>query len=207
MPMPQRGSIQIYLLHEIERRGGRVRANAPFFEAIANYFPDFTQQERQLINMASGTNKWENRVNWARYDLVRSGELDGSERGVWRITQKGRERLQNEWPPRESPQYSTRLYIDRPRARSSRKADMSSAPYRPSLPASELPGAAQSISAAPSTLKPSTQVSAQISPVRPVSDAETSIRQQILAKLNSMNDRQFEVFVGHLLAELGYENV
>jgi len=41
----------------------------------------------------------------------------------------------------------------------------------------------------------------------PASVGQTSIREEILAKLNGMNDRQFEDFVGHLLAELGYANV
>jgi restriction endonuclease Mrr len=41
----------------------------------------------------------------------------------------------------------------------------------------------------------------------PVGDEKPSIRQQIVAHLNGMADREFEHFVGHLLAKLQYENV
>lgn len=41
----------------------------------------------------------------------------------------------------------------------------------------------------------------------PASVAETSIREEIVAKLSGMNDRQFEAFVGRLLEELGYADV
>ncbi len=32
---------------------------------------------------------WDNRIQWTRQRLINSGSLDGSERGVWRLTPKG----------------------------------------------------------------------------------------------------------------------
>ncbi|MGA2971740.1 MAG: winged helix-turn-helix domain-containing protein [Candidatus Bathyarchaeia archaeon] len=49
--------------------------------------------------LKSGANRWRNSVLWARLNLVRAGELDGSVRGIWKITDKGRARLQQEWSP------------------------------------------------------------------------------------------------------------
>ena len=37
--------------------------------------------------------KWKNKTAWAREYLKRKGQLDGSERGVWKITEIGRERI------------------------------------------------------------------------------------------------------------------
>lgn len=34
-------------------------------------------------------NYWRNRIRWARQDLARAGVLDGSERGLWRLTAHG----------------------------------------------------------------------------------------------------------------------
>ncbi len=36
---------------------------------------------------------WKNKTQWAREFLKRKGELDGSQRGIWKITDTGRERL------------------------------------------------------------------------------------------------------------------
>jgi len=36
---------------------------------------------------------WKNRTQWAREFLKRKGQLDGSEYGVWKITESGKERL------------------------------------------------------------------------------------------------------------------
>ena len=43
-------------------------------------------------------------MEWARFKLIQSGELDGSVRGVWRITPEGKARLQAEWSSWK-PQY------------------------------------------------------------------------------------------------------
>jgi restriction system protein len=38
----------------------------------------------------SGQSRFDNKVNWARFYLTREGLIDGSERGVWRLTERGR---------------------------------------------------------------------------------------------------------------------
>jgi hypothetical protein len=40
-----------------------------------------------------GETIWKNRTQWAREYLKRKGQLDASQRGVWEITQSGRERV------------------------------------------------------------------------------------------------------------------
>lgn len=45
---------------------------------------------KQNETTASGQTRFYNQVNWARFYLTREGLLDGSERGVWRLTERGR---------------------------------------------------------------------------------------------------------------------
>ena len=42
---------------------------------------------------STGASKWENDVQWARQRLVSAGELDPSVRGLWKITDSGRARI------------------------------------------------------------------------------------------------------------------
>jgi MoxR-like ATPase len=41
--------------------------------------------------------KWVYDLQWVRHELVNRGEMDGSQRGVWKTTEKGRERVRLEW--------------------------------------------------------------------------------------------------------------
>jgi restriction system protein len=40
--------------------------------------------------ISSGQSRYSNKVNWARFYLVRAGLIDSSTRGVWNLTEKGR---------------------------------------------------------------------------------------------------------------------
>ncbi len=51
------------------------------------------EQEERLENYPS-TRKWSNLVQWIRQRLVDVGQIDGSQRGIWKITAAGRARLQ-----------------------------------------------------------------------------------------------------------------
>jgi 5-methylcytosine-specific restriction endonuclease McrA len=37
------------------------------------------------LEMASEESAWENRVRYARWDLIKAGQLDGSQRGIWKL--------------------------------------------------------------------------------------------------------------------------
>jgi len=46
--------------------------------------------------MDSGMIKWQNNAAWARTKMVKNGEMNGTVRGVWKITDKGKKRYQRE---------------------------------------------------------------------------------------------------------------
>jgi hypothetical protein len=48
-----------------------------------------TVEQRRVAFPGQKALVWNNRVRWTRNRLVRKGDLDGSRRGIWAITQKG----------------------------------------------------------------------------------------------------------------------
>jgi len=57
-------------------------------EAVADQL-GLTEEERNE-QIPSGQSRFSNKVNWARFYLVKAGLIDSSTRGVWSLTEKGR---------------------------------------------------------------------------------------------------------------------
>lgn len=96
MPFPRQVEIEIPLLQTLVDLGGEGRPR-DIYPLVARHFPQLTQeeQEERLENYPS-TRKWSNLVQWIRQRLVDLGHIDGSQRGIWKITAAGRARLQRE---------------------------------------------------------------------------------------------------------------
>lgn len=99
---PKYQEIQLPLLSELTRRGGKAKpsdvdeSGTTIYEALANYF-NLTQKARDTkIYEATETerSKWENMVRWARNDLRKMDYLSAIERGIWAITIKGKKYLE-----------------------------------------------------------------------------------------------------------------
>ena len=75
------------LLAVLRELGGSAKA-AEARSAVAKYLalPDDVLEER----LESGSSRFDNQVSWARFYLVRCGYMDSSRRGVWALTEKGR---------------------------------------------------------------------------------------------------------------------
>lgn len=93
MTFPRQVEIERPLLEVIAELGGKAKPRE-VYPLVAKRFPELTaeEQEQRLENYPS-TRKWSNLVQWVRQRLVDSGEIDGSERGVWQLTDAGRARL------------------------------------------------------------------------------------------------------------------
>ena len=195
MAMPMERSIQIYLLREIEARGGSVPARDPgIYEAVARHFPLLTQEDRDHTN-ESGENTWRNRVDWTRNALADRGEIDRSTWGVWPITQKGRDRLQAEWLPKEPQRYSEEPYVAKPVSRTERSV---------TTPMPQPNGVAP---VSPALEPAATDISPRSSAPLSSESGERQAGEAILRKLNGMDDSQFEQFVRRFFAKLGHENL
>jgi len=103
MTLPIQSSMELPLLKILSDSGGQL----PMLEAVekvTSYFKEITEKDR-LEKLESGTNRWRNRVQWVRQKLIYNEELDGSTRGIWKITEKGKSRVQKEWSSWK-PRYS-----------------------------------------------------------------------------------------------------
>jgi hypothetical protein len=98
MALPLNGSVKLWLalLHELELAGG-VAKPGQIIPGMRRYFPEITDDDLTRVNPKTGQLTWENRVHWARQDLVYRGLIDGSTHGVWRITLEGTQWLQRHW--------------------------------------------------------------------------------------------------------------
>lgn len=95
MAIPSEKDIEVPLLEEIQAMGGEARPS-DLYDRVASHFPQLTSVDRTARYPRSGLTIWTNRVQWARQHLVHKGEIDGAVRGVWKVTQKGRERIARE---------------------------------------------------------------------------------------------------------------
>jgi len=98
LSFPRQVEIEIPLLAAIAQLGGEAKPR-DVYPLVAAQFPQLTpeEQEERLENFPS-TRKWSNLVQWIRQRLVDLGQIDGSQRGVWRITPAGRARLAGQLP-------------------------------------------------------------------------------------------------------------
>jgi restriction system protein len=95
MPFPKQTDIEIPLLQVIHSMGGIVKPKE-IYHQVAKYFPDLTLEEQnQIMESKPSGKKWWNIVQWARQTLVVKKELDGSTRGVWKITPIGIKRIES----------------------------------------------------------------------------------------------------------------
>lgn len=95
---PKYDEIQVPLLRELARRGGQsgpsdIGPNGKdVYEVLADHF-ELSEEARDAAISESGRSKWKNMVRWARNDLKKAGYLDAPRRGVWAVSEKGWEIL------------------------------------------------------------------------------------------------------------------
>jgi restriction system protein len=92
--MPPQKDIDLPLLKALVAAGGKAPAR-DVYKAVEEFFPQLTDADRSET-LPSGGSRWTNRIQWVRQALVDRGELTGAGRGIWAVTDKGRERLARE---------------------------------------------------------------------------------------------------------------
>jgi hypothetical protein len=92
MTLPTQREVEIPLLEEIGKAGGKAKPKELYARLTAR-FPQITQADLQST-VAQGHSQWNNRIQWVRQALLDRGQLDGSVRGIWAITETGRRRLE-----------------------------------------------------------------------------------------------------------------
>ena len=91
MALPSDRDVQIVLLQVIQEAGGQAKPRDVYPRVTAR-FPRLTPEDL-AGTLPSGANRWTNRIQWMRQKLVVSGDIAQQPRGLWQITDKGRDRL------------------------------------------------------------------------------------------------------------------
>lgn len=89
--MPKVHEVEIPLLRAVQALGGKATAK-DVYPFVTKHFPQLTPGDI-AEQLASGGNKWTNRIQWARQRLVERGEMASGGFGVWMLTPEGAARL------------------------------------------------------------------------------------------------------------------
>jgi hypothetical protein len=92
--LPTDRMIQLPLLRALLRRGGMIDIRADgkaLFAELGKHF-GLTPEQQRTLTRSGKEPAWVNRVRWTRQRLINNGDLDGSQRGIWRLTNQGRRR-------------------------------------------------------------------------------------------------------------------
>jgi hypothetical protein len=84
---------EIPLLKVLVKLGGKTRPAEAYPEVEKSMGLNSKDFPEEYEKYKSDVIKWKNKTAWAREYLKRKNQLDGSERGVWKITEIGRERV------------------------------------------------------------------------------------------------------------------
>ncbi len=90
-----RKDYELPLLKGILELGGAMVPGDTLYTHIANLLG--VTGLNSTYDPVHGRPKWVYDLQWVRHTLVKNGELDGSQRGIWKITEKGRDRVRQEW--------------------------------------------------------------------------------------------------------------
>lgn len=152
------------------------------FERVKKYYDQLTQEDI-ASRLDSGGNRLNNRIQWARQDLVLSGDVERSQNGIWKITPKGKERLDREWSTWKPEYYKT---------------PQSSATVSISIPKV-------------SVAVPPIVVNAMVGPYEAVEQARRELVEQVegelLERLHSVDSSEFENIIAQLLEKLEYGSI
>lgn len=92
MSFPKQSEVELPLLKVLHELGSKAEPKE-LYPKLAPLFPQLTQEdlaERMPTNPS--ISRWHNLVQWSRQKLVEKGQVDGSTRGVWKLTPSGRAR-------------------------------------------------------------------------------------------------------------------
>ena len=88
MVLPTQAEVRPVLLAVLAELGGRARPR-DVYPAVTARFPKIAPEDLAVVLKNGRTNRWRNRIQWARQDLVLANVIDPSERGWWSLTNSG----------------------------------------------------------------------------------------------------------------------
>lgn len=105
--IPTQSQMELPLLRVVASLGGKAKAR-DVYPLVAKAFPELSADDLER-RLAHGERAFNNRVQWTRQSLIDAGQLESGGRGVWAITQSGRDRLRQADGQHSDGESSTRL--------------------------------------------------------------------------------------------------
>lgn len=87
-----RSAYEMPLLQSLAEMGGSAVPSVELYQRVADKM-GFAPDQEMEYDLVHAREKWVYTLQWVRHTLVKSGDMDGSKRGIWAITEKGRTRL------------------------------------------------------------------------------------------------------------------
>lgn len=215
MAIPNQPFIELPLLLELERVGGRVekrRGFPAFYDSVAKHFPDLNPGDRAVVHSDGKTRVFDHTVEFGRNRLKDKGQLDGTEIGVWEITQEGKRRLRSDLANLGITDLDNFISSDRTIAA---RAGSSWQPKtrRPKSRVPRPPKEAEAPEEAAKGQGPETLVTPGLSPpsvpVHPQTPSApaSTIEDEVLARIQSLAPMQFEALIAEFLKAKGLSDV
>lgn len=92
--LPKEREVELPLLQVLVEMGGQGKTK-DIYPLVTKKFPNITEDDLNET-LPSGGYKWTNRIQWVRLRLLHNGEMSSPSRGIWAITEIGRQRLKKE---------------------------------------------------------------------------------------------------------------
>jgi restriction system protein len=89
--LPKQSQIELPLLEVLAKLGGQAKPK-DVYQQLRAYFPEVTEEDLAR-RYKGGEDVWTNSIQWTRQHLVDSGDMSSPQRGIWAITEKGKQRL------------------------------------------------------------------------------------------------------------------
>ena len=90
-----RTAYELPLLKSLVEVGGAIKLGEKLYDTVAEIM-GFAGMEMEY-DPVRGRYKWRYDLPWVATKLREQGDMDGSKRGMWKITEKGRQRVRVEW--------------------------------------------------------------------------------------------------------------
>ena len=91
------------LLKALVKLGGKAKTKNVYPEVEKSMGLSLAKYPEEYETYQKGQIKWKNKTAWAREYLKRKGQIDGTERGIWKITDMGRDRVKIFTETRKDP--------------------------------------------------------------------------------------------------------
>ena len=111
MAFPKQHEVEEPLLRALIALGGEGKPSQ-IYPLVTREFKSLLTEEDLAARLPSSpsTFKWHNLVQWVRQRLVDRGDIDGTTRGVWKISNQGRKRVSGSG--RGKPKHQSELFFD-----------------------------------------------------------------------------------------------